>query len=153
MINSLREFPPLLLLVAGCALVAPGILVNGSMPSRNMWTRGLCAIYLPHLLLSSLILAVVAPDGFGSWAIWHPIFLRPFFIAALPCIVFLPSTFLLSLNLFQTCLIIAINSLFWSLSVAGICFLIKRRQESGQRMQHMRIEAVIEKMKGGMALT
>jgi hypothetical protein len=54
----------------------------------------------------------------------------------------------LSLNLFQTCMIIAINSLFWSLSVAGICFLIKRRQEAGQRMQHMRIEAVIEKMKG-----
>lgn len=137
--------PPLLLLIGACVLIIPVIIMHTKMDFRQIWRKGVLFISLGHFLISSLILTVIPPDQFAKGYFAHPIFLGPFFISALPLVVFVSTTFIAHLG--RLCfLLYMLNSVLWSIFVVGICYLVKRRRERINDEQRDKIEAAIQKI-------
>ena len=146
MLQALDTFPPLLLLVGACAFVVPALILRSRMRPWKVWTRGLGWICTSHFVVSFLVLMTVPPDLLGTMGYCHPIFLGPFLIVSLPCIAFLPPTIFRSLNPLVVLLLVLGNSVLWSLPVAGLCFLRRRKQEREERERKRTVEAAIEKI-------
>ena len=138
-------FPPLLLLLGGCVFIIPVLISNSRMELRKIWLKGVLLISLSHFLISSVILTSIPPEHFIQGRFGHPIFLGPFLISALPLTVFLKPTSLVSLD-YLCFLVYLLNSILWSIPVAGLCYLKRSRQERAAKRHHDKVQAAIAKI-------
>ena len=145
MIRTLQMLPPLLLLIGGCAFIAPSIIINSGIELRKIWTRGVLVISLAHFLVSAIILTAIPPAQFAAGEFVHPIFLGPYLIATLPLVVFLRATFIAYLGNFCW-LFYLFNSFLWSIPVAAICYRMRRKQERETTKRQEIIESAIAKI-------